>query len=158
MERATRLLGGSGGGLYLSDHDRREVRCVVSYNTAVDYSGTVLRYGEGAAGVVAESGQPLIIDDYQTWAHRAPVFEAEQPFSAVISVPMVWMDQVNGVLHVLQDAATRRFTEADKDLLVQFASQASIAVENARLFGAERAAHELRHPGRHTIRPHLAET
>ena len=142
VERATRLLGGSGGGLYLTDHPRREVRCVVSYNTKVDYSGTVLQYGEGAAGVVAESAQPLIIDDYQTWAHRAAIFEADQPFSAVLSVPMIWKDQVNGVLHVLQDAETRRFTEADKDLLVQFASQASIAVENARLFGAERAAHK----------------
>ena len=142
VERATRLLGGSGGGLYLTDIVRQEVRCVVSYNTEIDYSGTVLQYGEGAAGVVAESGQPLIIDDYQTWAHRADIFEAEQPFSAVLSVPMIWKDQVNGVLNVLQDAQTRKFTESDKDLLVQFASQASVAVENARLFGAERAAHK----------------
>jgi signal transduction histidine kinase len=140
VERATRLLGGAGGGLYLADQNRQEVRCVVSFNTEVDYSGTVLRYGEGAAGVVAETGQSLIIDDYQTWPHRAAVFEDDRPFSAILSVPLLWKDQVNGVLHVWQDAASYKFTEADKELLVQFASQASIAVENARLFGAERAA------------------
>ena len=142
VERATRLLHGSGGGLYLSEPDRQEVRCVVSYNLDRDITGVVLRYGEGAAGVVVESGQPLIVDDYQTWAHRAQAFEDEKPITALVSVPMTWKNQVIGVLFILQDAAVRRFTEADKDLLIQFASQASIAVENARLFGAERAAHK----------------
>ncbi len=29
-------------------------------------------------------------DDYRKWVDRAMVYEKDQPFSAVISVPMIW--------------------------------------------------------------------
>lgn len=134
VERAVALLGGTGGGLYLCDPQRQEAHCLVSYNTPRDYTGTVLKYGNGAAGLVAQSGQPLIIDDYRNWPGRSAVFEEEKPFSAVISAPMIWQGQVTGVIHVLHDAEVRRFSEADLELLTLFASHAAIAVENARLY------------------------
>ena len=60
----------------MCDPDREEVRCLVSYNTPSDYTGNVLRYGEGAAGTIAKTGKPLIIDDYRTWEGRAAVYES----------------------------------------------------------------------------------
>ncbi len=90
VERAARLLNASAGGLYLCDAERREVRCVVSYNTPKDYRGTVLKYGEGAAGTVAETEKPLKINDYRLWSKQAPVFDQEKPFTALISVPIIW--------------------------------------------------------------------
>ncbi len=142
VERAVRLLGAAEGGLYLCDPQRREVRCMVSYHTEIDHTGVVLRYGEGAAGTVAETGKPLIIDDYRAWQKRAGVFEKSQPFTSVLSVPMRGKGEVSGVLIVLSDTKLRRFSLADQELLLQFANQAAIALENARLFGAERLAHE----------------
>jgi len=141
VERATRLLHTRGGGLYLCDAERREVKCVVSYNTPRDYTGVVLKYGEGAAGTAAESGQPVLVDDYRTWEGRADVFEGDQPFRAVLSVPMIWQGQVVGVLHVLEEAQARHFDSADLELLSMFANYAAIAVENARLY--ERMQREL---------------
>ena len=93
VERAVRLLDGASGGLYLCDADRQEVRCVVSYNIPRDYTGTILKYGEGAAGTVAATGTPLIIDDYRGWPGRAAAYEEDQPFTAVISAPMMWQRQ-----------------------------------------------------------------
>jgi PAS domain S-box-containing protein len=133
VERAARLLHAPAGGIYLCDPDRREARCVVSYNTPRDYTGTVLKYGEGAAGIVAQTGQPLVIDDYRTWSGRAAVYEEEQPFRAVLSAPMIWQGQVTGVIHVLHYEEGRRFTEADLEVLTLFANHAAIAIENARL-------------------------
>ncbi len=133
-ERAARLLDAPSGGLYLCDPDQGEARCVVSYNTPSDYTGTVLKYGEGAAGIVAQTGEPLIIDDYRTWNGRAAVYKEEQPFTAVLSVPMIWQGQVTGVIHVLHNVESRRFTQADLELLTLFANHAAIAVENARLY------------------------
>ncbi|MGA9351402.1 MAG: PAS domain S-box protein [Anaerolineae bacterium] len=155
VERAALLLNALGGGLYLCDPDRREVRCVVSYNTLHDYTGTVLKYGEGAAGTVAQTRQPLIIDDYRAWNRRAAVYEEEQPFTAVLSVPMIWQGQVTGVIHVLHDVESRRFTEADLELLTLFANHAAIAVENARLY--EEAQQEIteRRRAEETVRRHL---
>ena len=134
VERATRLLNGLGGGLYLCDPDREEARCVVSYNTPRDYTGTMLKYGEGAAGTVCQTGEPLVIDDYRIWPGRAAVYEEEQPFTAVLCAPMIWQGQVTGVIHVLHDVESRRFTQADLELLALFANHAAIAVENARLY------------------------
>jgi PAS domain S-box-containing protein len=133
VERAVRLLNGTGGGMYLCDPDKEEARCVVSYRTPRDFTGTVLKYGEGAAGTVAQRGEPMIIDDYRTWSGRATVFEEEQPFTAVISIPMTWQDDVIGVIHVMDNGEKRRFTADDLELLNLFGHQAVIAIQNARL-------------------------
>jgi len=136
VERAAQLLGARSGGMYLCDPGRREVRCVVSYNTLHDYTGTILAYGEGAAGTVAQTGAPLIIDDYRVWRKRAAVYDEQQPFTAVLSAPMIWQGQVIGVIHVLDDVESKHFTEADLALLTLFANHAAIAVENTRLYEA----------------------
>ena len=144
VERAARLLDAHGGGLYVCDPEKQEVRCVVSYNTGRDYTGLVLRYGEGAAGVVAQIGKPLMIDDYRIWEGRAAAYEEDKPFTAVLSAPMIWRGHVTGVIHVLEDVKTRRFTQRDLDLLTLFANHAAIAVENTRLLEQEkRHAEEL---------------
>ena len=144
VERAARLLGAPAGGMYLCDREKQEARCVVSYNTPHDYAGTVLKYGEGAAGIVAQTGKPLIVDDYRIWQGRATVFDEECPFRALLTVPMIWQGRVAGVIHVLDDTAPRHFTQADQELLTLFANHAAIAVENTRLFEEEkRHAEEL---------------
>ena len=143
VERAARLLNASSGGLYLCDPDREEVRCMFSYNTQRDYAGTVLKYGEGAAGHVAQTGKPLIIEDYRTWTGRAAAYEEDQPFTAVASAPMIWQGSVTGVIHVLQTEEGRSFTQDDLDRLTLFADQATIAVENAKLYEkAQLQAHQ----------------
>jgi PAS domain S-box-containing protein len=134
VERAVNLLEGSGGGLYLTEPEARLVRCVVSYKTKRDYVGTALSYGEGAAGYIAETGSPLIIDDYRTWTGRASVFEKDQPFQALVGTPLLWQDSVTGVLHVLRDREDKTFTQEDLILLTLFANHAAVAVENARLY------------------------
>ena len=136
VQRAARLLKGTSGGLYLCDAEKQECTCVVSYKTPRDYTGTVLRYGEGAAGKVAASGQPLQIDDYRAWEGHAKAFESEQPFRAVLAAPLLWHGGVTGVIDVLRE---QPFTQADLELLTMFASQAGIAIENARELEAERA-------------------
>ena len=144
VERAARLLDAHGGGLYVCDPEKQEVRCVVSYNTGRDYTGLVLRYGEGAAGIVAQTGKPLMIDDYRIWEGRAAAYEEDKPFTAVLSTPMIWRGHVTGVIHILEDVKTRRFTPRDLDLLTLFANHAAIAVENTRLLEQEkRHAEEL---------------
>lgn len=134
VERAARLLDAPSGGLYLCDAEQQQARCVVSYNTPQDYRGTVLEYGEGAAGTVALTAEPLIIDDYGTWEGRALAFEQVQPFRAVLAVPMIWQGTVTGVLDIVRYEESVVFTEEDLALLTLFANHAAIAVENTRLY------------------------
>jgi len=137
VERATKMLRGYSGGMYLCDPEKRELRLAVSHKPPRDYTGTVLKYGEGAAGVVVETGKPLIIDDYRTWPGRAAAYDV-QLFTGVLTVPMLWHSRVTGAIYVLGDVETRPFTEADQELLSLFANHAAVAVENARLMEQER--------------------
>jgi PAS domain S-box-containing protein len=142
VERAVRLLGAKSGGMYLCDPEKREARCVVSYNTPHDYRGVVLKYGAGAAGRVAETGRPLIVNDYRLWEGRAEVYEKDRPFSALLSAPMIWQDRVIGILHVMEESKARRFTQTDLEMLMLFANHATIAVERTRTEEALRQSEE----------------
>lgn len=133
VERACQLVDAPGGGLYLNDNDQQELRCVVSHHTQKDYRGTVLKYGEGVAGRIAQSGLSLNITDYQNWSGRAPAFEQEKPFSAVLGVPLLWGGKVTGVIDLLHFEKDRQFQPQDQEVLNLFAGHAAIAIENARL-------------------------
>jgi PAS domain S-box-containing protein len=143
VELAVQLLHAKGGGLYVADPVRQEVRSIAGFNIPHEFMGLTLSYGEGAAGWVAENRQPLIVDDYRVWPGRAKVFEEKQPFTAVLAVPMMYQNQMVGVLDVIDDVSRRRFTQSDLELFSLFSSQAAIALENARLFG--QVAVERRH-------------
>lgn len=139
VKRAVSLLRTMGGSLYLCDPERGLVQLVVEFHSvSEDLVGVELRYGEGAAGTVAVTGEPLIIDDYRIWPGRAKIFDATQPYSAVLSVPMIWQGEVTGVLQVIDDHNKRLFNSGDQELLALFANQAAVAIENTRLLESER--------------------
>ncbi len=141
VERSVTLLGGTSGALYLCEPENRELSCAMCINTSRDYSGVRIEYGEGAVGIVAETGEPLLIGDYRTWQNRANVFVREQPFRSVLSAPLIWQQQVLGVIQILHDHEPNRFTGDDLSLLILFASQAAIALHNARAYaGAQEEA------------------
>jgi PAS domain S-box-containing protein len=133
VERAARLLDASGGVLCRCDAERREVHAVVTYNAPSYYLDSVRKYGEGAGGLVAETGQGLIIDDYRNWGDRPLRLRDDDPIRALLSAPLKWRGQVTGVIHVFDVAPDRRFTEGDLELLTLFGDQAAVAIENARL-------------------------
>jgi len=144
VERSVELLNADGGAISLCNEEQGEVILQVeNYLPSKSHQNVIFQYGEGAAGWVAKTGKPLILDDYRTWDGRSAVYEQRQPYSAVLSVPMVWQGKVIGVLQVMDDNTKRLFDQADQELLSLFANQAAIAVENARLFA--RAAIEQRH-------------
>jgi len=133
VERAATLLQAEGGGIYLYDSQREELRVAIGYGHAEEYVGTTLKPGEGMAGKVFQTGEPLIVDDYRTWEGRAPVYEADQPFTAVLQVPLKWQDRTIGILSISADVQ-RTFNQDDVWLATLFANQAAIAIENARLY------------------------
>ena len=133
IERAARLLGATGGGVYLVEDEGQRLRLVISYNLDRDYSGLVLQRGEGLAGRVAATARPLRVDDYRRFAGRPQVL-ADAPLLAIVGVPLIWRGQVLGVLDVVDMTEGRTFSQDDERLLSLFAGQAAIALRNAQLF------------------------
>jgi GAF domain-containing protein/ActR/RegA family two-component response regulator len=134
VERAVTLLRAETGSIYLYDLEREELSLAIGYDYTEKYVGTTLKPGEGMAGKVIQTGEPLIVDDYRTWEGRAAVYEADQPFTAVLEVPLKWRERIIGVLAINADAQTRTFDQDDVWLATLFANQAAVAIENARLY------------------------
>lgn len=134
VARAVELLGGNSGGIYLYRPQDDALVWVTAYGDDPAPIGTVLRRGEGMAGKILESGRWLIVDDYREWNGKAEIYR-DYPYVAVVSVPVSYGDEFLGVLDVTAEKPGA-FTPADAELLNLFATQAAIAIRNARALAA----------------------
>jgi PAS domain S-box-containing protein len=133
VEHAKKLLGTASSGMYLYIEESDElVLTTVDTASRLDL-GVHLQMGEGAAGHVAKTRQPLRMDDYSTWDGRSLQYEGSH-IRAVLEVPMLYGGELIGVLTVDEIGdSDRKFTEGDERLLSLFASQAAGAIHSAHL-------------------------
>lgn len=133
VERAVNLLQAHGCGMYLFDPSRNDLELAV-VSADQEGRGARVKLGEGAAGTVAQTRTPLIIDDYQNWEGRRSLLEGV-PYRALVQVPMLYSGELIGVLDVYEYGdSERKFSEDDVQLLSHFAAQAAGAIHNARQF------------------------
>ncbi len=138
LDRAAALLTVSHGELAIHDAATDELVVVASHNVGrTDTTGTRMRIGEGAMGHVARTREPLVIANYREWAGRSAQY-AQVEFHGVLVAPLLIGGQLVGAIAVMDKDPARRFGAADLRLLNLFAPQAAVAIENARLFEAER--------------------
>jgi signal transduction histidine kinase/DNA-binding response OmpR family regulator len=140
VERAVLLLGASGGELAIYDEDHRELLVVISHNMEQDYTGIRLALGEGAMGHVAQTHEPLIVEDYLKWEGQSPQYT---PISVVtLAAPLLVSGRLVGAISIADLNLARQFTPDDVRLLNLFAPQAAIAIENAQLYTTAQEARE----------------
>jgi GAF domain-containing protein len=137
LERAVAILGVTGGEVAIFDEERHELVVVASKNIGKDSTGTRLRLGEGAMGAVAESLEPLIIPSYHEWLGQSAQY-ADVMVHSVMAAPLLIGRRLAGAIATVHANPARQFGHADLRLINLFAPQAAIAIENARLFAAER--------------------
>jgi PAS domain S-box-containing protein len=141
LRRAVDLLGASGGELAIFDETAGDLEIVANYNIGTESTGSRMQLDEGAMGRVARTHQPIILDDYQKWEGRSRQYDSTIARSVMAS-PLLAGGRLVGTVGVVHLDAGRRFTKEDLRLLDMFASQAAIAIENARLFtAAQRERH-----------------
>ncbi|MEJ2218893.1 MAG: GAF domain-containing protein, partial [Gemmatimonadota bacterium] len=141
LERAVTLLGVTGGELAVYNEGEQLLTIVASHNMGTGSVGTRMQPGEGAMGHVALSQEPLIIPNYQRWSGRSSQY-THDTVQAVIVAPLLIGDRLVGAIAAVHSDPSWQFGEADLRLLELFAPQAAIAIENARLFAAERRRSE----------------
>jgi PAS domain S-box-containing protein len=133
VERASSLLSAAGGELAFYDDTNKELEIVVSCGFGQNYIGARHQLGEGAMGLVAQTGESLILEDYNTWEKRDKQY-IEDEIHAILAVPLKLGQRLIGVITVVAADVKRRFSSPDVHLLNLFAQQAAIAIDNARLF------------------------
>jgi PAS domain S-box-containing protein len=146
MKRATDLLEADrGGGIYLYDADEGVLRLVETEGIDQERANVTLKPNEGLSGRVFRSSQPLIVNDYTNWEGRAAVLIPDPP-SAMMGVPLFSQGKTIGVLTLIANSHNRTFGKVDVQLAELIAAQASVAIQNARLF--EQAQQEITRAGK----------
>jgi PAS domain S-box-containing protein len=93
--------------------------------------------GQGVAGRIAATRQPLIVDDLSKFpVVSASLFERQR---SAVGVPVMLRERLLGVL-IVSTTESRRFTEHDAQLLVRVAERVGTSIERARLYEAEQRA------------------
>src|SRR5262249_30313709 len=85
--------------------------------------------GEGVTGMVAQRREGVMVNDDQVSPTVGPLF-------AILSEPLLYRDRLLGVITINNEGTGRLFRASERDLLILFAAEAAIAIENARLYEA----------------------
>ena len=130
---AGRLLGAQAVGLYRYDEASAELRLMSGKGVLNPPLHKRIKVGEGLAGRVAQTREPLI----------APDSALPHAGGSQLAVPMRYRGQLIGVLQAERfDATTQPFSSADANLLELFAAHAASTLYNAELFEQVRAGRE----------------
>ena len=136
VAEAVNLLRAKSGGIYEYDPHAETLKIVADHGRPQKIVGKILKKGEGMAGRLIDTGERyLIVDNYEKWPNRAPIFKDPYLWSAVLEVPLRWENKTLGVIYV-DDEVGREFTPADANLLRLFSDQAAIAMLNTKASGA----------------------
>lgn len=138
VRRAGMLLDTSSGYLDLVDPHTGQLKPRIGMGALAESLEHQVQPGEGLAGVVWQTAQPLVVNDYDHWSGRIGSY-TQGVLAALIGVPLIYGDQVLGVLGLGYDFSTQRTFEPESvEILTQFARLAAIAIENARLLSTTR--------------------
>jgi PAS domain S-box-containing protein len=134
LEQAEALLDvDRGGAVYLYEPEANVLRLAHGSGINRGRNGLGLPLGQGVAGRVYGTAQPLIVDDYTRWEGHGAILVADPP-STVMGVPLILKGQVAGVLTLVANSQLRTFGPLDVQLAETFAAQAAISIDNAQLF------------------------
>ncbi len=137
LSSALQLLEATEGSVMLLDESGENLE-VVSYHGQRGHvvMNSRTRIGEGVAGRVAETREPVLI------SNNSPVdgvdVDSSRGITSGMCVPLVRRDELMGVLNLNQLGSGQSFGGNSLAALEVFAEQAAIAIGNARSFEHER--------------------
>jgi K+-sensing histidine kinase KdpD len=153
ISAARELTNTEAASIMLIEPSTGDLRFEIASNIAVqDMEEIIIPKGSGIAGWVALHGEPRVINDVTqepTWSNRVDD-TIEFHTRSILAVPLRTHTKVIGVLEGINKIGGGGWTENDINTLNTLASQAAIAIENARLFQQSdfiaEMVHELRTP------------
>ncbi|MEO8288094.1 MAG: HD domain-containing phosphohydrolase [Chloroflexota bacterium] len=147
LASAAQMVDARGGFLMLADAEGKKMKCeVTSGGATVGLKGAVLPIDQRTVpGMVAFSGVPYVENDVS----RSPYFASQNngnkrsAINKLICVPLRVQDRITGVVQVIDKVTGEDFDADDRKLLEAMADTAAVAVENVRLYEAERKKTDL---------------
>ncbi len=125
-------------GILLLDEDRGELEMKLAVKYGEKLQVPRVKLGEGLIGYAALHREPVLVSDVSQdprYINLVPDVRSE------LAIPMLLKDRCIGVVD-LESPELDAFSKRDVEILTLLASQAAVAIENARLYEEVRANEE----------------
>ena len=128
---ARAVFGAAACSIALLSDDGSELVFTTSSGGSPDITGLRLPAGDGIAGWVATTGQPLAVDDLERDQRFAADFATSVGYkpNAILAAPIEIDERLLGVIEVLDRDGARAGAGDDLELLTLFGRQAAVALE-----------------------------
>jgi len=136
MRWITREMNVEAASLLLVDKEHQQLQFEIALGPkGRQVQDFTVPLGHGIAGVVAQSGQSLIVNDAWRDPRHAQEISSAIDFKPrnILCVPMRLHGEVIGVIEVMNKRDGGEFTQQDEYLLTTIAAQAALLLENAQL-------------------------
>jgi GAF domain-containing protein len=137
MKSAEEVAHAESSSLMLLDEDAKElVFEVATGEKGQEVSRLSVPLGSGIAGHVAQTGEIVVVNDVSKDPRFYSQIDKTVGFQtrSLLCVPLKARDKIIGVLEVVNKSGEETFTDDDVELCTALAGQASIAIDNARLY------------------------
>ncbi len=132
---------------YIALHDAEKDENVFLLNVSesrIDREIIRLPGGQGITGHIIKSGENVLIkENTRAWLAAHGIESVGEPAKSWLGVPLILGGQVIGAMAIQDYHKSYAYDDHDLFILTAVANQASIAIQNARLFEAEQHRREI---------------
>jgi diguanylate cyclase (GGDEF)-like protein len=136
MAKIQQLIPCEAWSMLMVDEEKQELVFELALGgKGKEVSAFRVKMGEGIAGWVAQTGQPVIVNDVKRDPRFAQRFDSETRFQtrSMLCAPLISRGRTIGVVQVI-NRLHGNFSRADQQLLLTLVEPCAIAIENAILF------------------------
>lgn len=135
LDDVLELISGAFGGILLLDEKTKTLYYRVQRGLSHQYTeDRRIALGDGIAGRVAQSGEPILIEDISQDPRAArPDLVSVEGIRGCVSIPLKARDKVVGVLNIFSHMVGR-FGADDVSLLTSIGDYLGTAIEQAKLY------------------------
>jgi signal transduction histidine kinase len=135
LDNVLEIIDGAIGGILLLDEETQILCYRMQRGLSAKYAEEMhMQLGEGIAGRVAQTGEPLLLEDISQDLRTArPDLVSKEGLKGFVSIPLKAKEQVVGVLNVAS-STPGRFGADDVSLLNSIGDYLGTAIERARLY------------------------
>ncbi len=135
VDLSCRLVGARYGALGIVD-ETGQIQSLITSGLSAEERARIgpLPRGHGLLGAVLKEGRPIRVADIQKDPRSVGFPPNHPPMKSFLGVPVVFKGRTVGNLYLTDKEGAGEFSTEDEELLTMFATQAAIAIENARLY------------------------
>ena len=143
LDNVLEMVNGAIGGILLLDEQTETLQYRIQRGLSAKYAEEMrMRLGEGIAGRVAQTGEPMLLEDISRSPHVAhPDLVSAEGLKGFVSIPLKAKDRIVGVMNIASQVAGR-FAADNVSLLNSIGDYLGTAIEQAKLYEGARMGRE----------------